>query len=365
MYLRTIIALGFSALLCLAHAQDRRTGTIQYQQERQGHRISIDIPPPRTIPGAPKAYDEYLIEFGDGRHSFEGAPMHHFPPGTHTIRTSIINNYDDGKPPKIPPRIIEVDDSRVDADPSPEASTPPEEPLKFLVFQDPLPEEEVVCIITYSNPTRVTISGKLDLYYNELLYGGKHFDFIEARVHHGETEVPQDLLSYHFAYADDHSLASTDDMKFIFLQAASIDRSALQQTFDERRGWEFTGLKPGETRNLYVTFMASSAMLRDTNATVRLAATIESNDGRIRSVKVEHKQIVTSHDPNRMTVSPRKAHFRRKGGTPVEYFVKFQNHGEGPARQINVRCALPEGMDLQTLRILEMYPPCRCVRTGT
>lgn len=354
---RSILTLYFLTVLGLADAQDRRTGTIQYQQEGKGHRLSIEIPPPRTIPGAPKAFDEHLIEFGDGRHSFEAAPVHQFSPGRHTIRTSIINNYDDGKPPKIPPRIIEIDDSRADAGYSSGVSIPPVEPLMFLVFQDPMPDEEVVCIITYANTTNVTLSGKIDLYYNELLYGGGHFDFTEARLHHGETEIPPDLLSYEVAYPDDNTLASTDDIN-VALQDASIDRSALQQLFDEQRGWEFVDLRPEETRNLYVTLSASSAMLKDTNATIRLAATLESADGRIRSLKVEHKQIVTSHDPNRMTVRPRKADFRRRGGHPLEYFVKFQNHGEGPARQIYVQCALPDGMDLHTLRILDMYPPC-------
>ncbi len=358
MFHRAIITIGFSAFLGLTCAQDRRTGTIQYAPEGTGYRVNVDIPPPRTIPGARKAHDDYLIEFGDGTHRFEQAPLHQFPPGTHTIRTSIINNYDDGKPPKIPPRIIEIDDSRADAGPSPGASIPPDDPLMFLVFQDPLPEEEVVCIITYSNTGSVHVSGKIDLYFNEYLYDRAHFDFIEARLHHGETELPDELLTEYADYDYDNTVASVQYMDVVSDQGNAIDRSALDNTFSQRKGWEFSDLAPGETRNMYVTLQCTPAMVRDTQATVRLAATVESDDGRIRMMKIEHKQIVTSHDPNRISVSPRRLRFARTVRRPIEYYVKFRNDGDGPARKILVQCHLPDQIDLQSLQILEMYPPC-------
>jgi len=59
-----------------------------------------------------------------------------------------------------------------------------------------------------------------------------------------------------------------------------------------------------------------------------------------------------------MTVRPRKMNFARRMVSPIEYYVKFQNHGEGPARQIVVECALSDDIDFRSLRILDMYPPC-------
>ncbi|MCH5716284.1 hypothetical protein MKP07_08750 [Niabella hibiscisoli] len=75
-------------------------------------------------------------------------------------------------------------------------------------------------------------------------------------------------------------------------------------------------------------------MIKDTNATLTITGVYVPERGK----PVMHKlsvPVVNSHDPNKMNIKGGRISYRfLKKYKPLNYKVRFQNNGEGPARKI-------------------------------
>src|SRR5690606_25361130 len=97
-------------------------------------------------------------------------------------------------------------------------------------------------------------------------------------------------------------------------------------------------------------------MLADTNATVTISGVFIPEKGPARVHRLD-VPIVTSHDPNKMSLKQSRLSYRllskRKDLT---YKVQFQNDGEGDAKNIRLEIKLPEILDPATFNLLNLYP---------
>ena len=69
--------------------------------------------------------------------------------------------------------------------------------------------------------------------------------------------------------------------------------------------------------------------------------------------------IVASHDPNRMMLKNRRLNYRFTGTKKeMQYRVRFQNTGKGPATNVTLGIAVPAVLDPRSTEILDHYPHC-------
>jgi len=69
-------------------------------------------------------------------------------------------------------------------------------------------------------------------------------------------------------------------------------------------------------------------------------------------------EIVTSHDPNKMSSNGFFMNYRLVRFKTLNFKTRFQNDGEGPARKIKLETDIPDIFDKSTLKIVDMYPKC-------
>lgn len=122
---------------------------------------------------------------------------------------------------------------------------------------------------------------------------------------------------------------------------------------------EFENMQPGEERHIFRTLKTTPEMLKDTSAlvTLRTIYVPDKNYGN-HTVKDTELEIVTSHDPNKMSSNGTILNYRLVRFKKVKFKVKFQNNGEGPANTIRLEVDTPEMFDKSTLEVMEMYPEC-------
>ncbi|MBN2869293.1 MAG: PKD domain-containing protein, partial [Flavobacteriaceae bacterium] len=98
-------------------------------------------------------------------------------------------------------------------------------------------------------------------------------------------------------------------------------------------------------------------MIKDTSAIVSVRGIYvpdENYDN--HNVKDMEMEIVTSHDPNKMSTSAFLMNYRLVRFKKPKFKIKFQNNGEGPARTIRLETDIPEIFDKSTIEVLDMYP---------
>lgn len=74
--------------------------------------------------------------------------------------------------------------------------------------------------------------------------------------------------------------------------------------------------------------------------------------------------IFGSYDPNDKTVSP-KDQYDIDGDSTLEYTIRFQNTGNGPALRVVLRDTLPSAVDVRTFKLLASSHPCTYTITGS
>lgn len=74
--------------------------------------------------------------------------------------------------------------------------------------------------------------------------------------------------------------------------------------------------------------------------------------------KTLEMEIVTSHDPNKMSSNAMFMNYRTVRLKTVNFKTRFQNDGEGPARMIRLETDIPDMFDKKTLKIVDSYPKC-------
>lgn len=364
-----------------------------------GATLSPVLPPLMQKAGAPNAHYQLYWEFGDGYFSFspEKKTTHYYErPGEYLASIEATNYYDDGKKPlkkKKPVKIASARNSAMAAvEPLPtvlEAGA--RQSIALKTSAQPKSGEELTCILSYRNMGKVTTDGKLHLFFNEKKFPAAHFRFLESRTPFGETEdaaysavfermgaadlaetparassrsnslEPSEALLPPFPVSEPEWAAFAPPIILEEMMKTATDE------FREQRSWKFNALRPGESRNLFVSLLGAASMIRDTSATIHLAGVFEPFDPALAPERFTLEvEIVASHDPNRISVSDNRVNYRLVKAKKLDYTVRFQNNGEGPASTVQLTVRVPDGLNLAKMRPLEWQPKCPiCPKTPT
>ena len=351
----------------------KRTATIAVKVVDNEVEYTPKAPALNQIAGAPKAFYTYYWEFGDGNYSTEEKPKHIYKnKGEYEVKMWATNNYDTGKPPTTKPKKVAI--NSVEKPVEDTASMTDDFVLKRN--REPMPNEEMVVIMSYKNPKEYVTNGKIYLFYNEQKYKANNFNIKDIRTYHNEEMVFDDK---NFAYANDvddnqSMVASLNSELEVYQEQVldSINKTDLPQTLKESKDYykdfsllKFDNMQPNEERNVFLTMETPPEMLKDTSAIITIRGVyIPDENYDNHQVKDMEMEIVTSHDPNKMSSSGTIMNYRLVRFKRIKYKIKFQNNGEGPARTIRLETDLPEMFDKSTLRVENMYPKCKICPKG-
>lgn len=344
-----------------------RKAKITYNQNRNAVKFKPETPPLIPIAGAPKPSYSYLWEMGDGHYSKEAEPKHVYKnKGIYNARLAVTNNYDNGKPPATRPKIVAVTDisDEVYTD---IASIEDQNGLAIQKNCDPIPDQLMEVIVSYQNIENYVADGKLYLYYNEKQFKNNSFDLVDFRTYAGEREVKENLVAtVNDLENSDSYLASANPLAIAKKYQITTTQLDLDATLKEAKNsyknatlFEFDGVNPGETRNIFLTYKTTPEMIKDTSATVTMRSVFVPNRSfKNHKVKNLEMEIVTSHDPNKMGSNGSFMNYRLVRFKRVNFKTRFQNNGEGPARMIRLETDVPDMFDKKTFQIEHMYPKC-------
>ncbi|MCR4032523.1 MULTISPECIES: PKD domain-containing protein [Flavobacterium] len=336
---------------------------------QNGNRVSFkpETPPLIPIAGAPKPSYSYLWELGDGHYSKEAEPKHVYKKkGNYTTRLAVTNNYDNGKPPATRPKKVAINDI-TDPNFNDIASIADQNGFAIIKNCDPIPDQEMVVVVSYQNLENYVSNGKLYLFYNEKQFKHNNFELSDFRTYAGEREVKENLVvAVNDLNDSNHFLASAEGnfktKKYRNTTTEEdLDASLLDanKTYHNVSVLEFDDANPGETRNVFYTFKTTPEMIKDTSATVTMRGIFVPNRSyKNHKVKKLEMEIVTSHDPNKMGSNGSFMNYRLVRFKRVNFKTRFQNNGEGPARKIRLETDIPDMFDKKTFQIESMYPEC-------
>ena len=371
--MRKILSIIFICFSFLVLAQTKvkdtitRRANIKVAQKANAVQFTPETPPLIAIAGAPKPNYTYLWEMGDGHYSREAAPKHIYKSkGEYNARVAVTNNYDNGKPPATRPKKVAINDisSELYKD---IASIETQNGLNIQKNCDPIPSQEMVVILSYQNLENYVANGKLYFFYNEKQFKNNNFELAEYRAHNGEREIKENTIACNndidetYRYiASENALAAAKKYRNTTTEE-DLDATLLEanKTFKNVTVLEFDNAESKATRNLFFTFKTTPEMIKDTSATVTMRSIFVPNRSyKNHKIKNLEMQIVTSHDPNKMSSNATSMNYRTVKFKEIRFKTQFQNNGEGPARTIKLETDTPDMFDKKTLKILESYPKC-------
>ncbi len=357
---------GYSQQL-LANDTLVRAATIKSTTNGNETTFTPQTPALNQIAGAPKAFYTYYWEFGDGHYSTEEKPKHVYKnKGNYEVKLWATNNYDTGKPPTTRPKKIAINSTATDY----QDLAIMDEDFALKRNREPIPEEEIVTILSYKNIKDYATNGKIYLFYNELKYKANNFELLETRTHHNEKNI---LADGSFAYTnniDDEGVYSAslnnDLIKSNIVLQDSTEKTNLPLTISESKAYykdwsllEFNNMEPNEERHIFFSLKTTPEMVKDTSAIISVRGIyVPDSNYDNHKVKDMEMEIVTSHDPNKMSSNGTFMNYRLVRFKTLKYKIKFQNNGEGPARTIRLETDIPEMLDKSTLKVMDMYPKC-------
>lgn len=343
-----------------------RTATIKTNVTGNTVLFSAEKPELIQIAGAPKAFYTHFWELGDGNYSTELEPKHNYKkPGNYEVKLWATNNYDNGKPPTTRPKKVAIND----------ISTPVNDIASmtedFILKRnrEPVPDEEMVLVVSYKNPKDYVSNGKLYLFYNEHQFKANNFELIETRTYHDEKNVDMEGFAFTRNIDDDGTYTASTNNDFIEARTIlqdSTEKTNLPLTIANSKAFyknwsllEFKNMQPKEERNIFFSLKTTPEMVKDTSAIISVRG-VYVPDGNYDNHKVKdmEMEIVTSHDPNKMSSNGTFMNYRLVRFKTLKYKIKFQNNGEGPARTIRLETDIPDMLDKQTIKVLDMYPKC-------
>ncbi|MBT8244938.1 MAG: PKD domain-containing protein [Winogradskyella sp.] len=369
-------AFVFGLLFCFTTAFSQQSTSVDSIKPRiasinhtiKGDSLSLSAITPQLqqIAGAPKAFYTYYWEMGDGNFSKEKKPKHVYKDkGDYEVKLWVTNNYDTGKPPVSRPKKISISNNAENYEA--QASMP--EDFTLQRNREPVPDEEMVVVMSYKNENDFITDGKLFLFYNEQKYTADNFELTDTRVHNSEQEVFNQDIVYNTPKDNFEGtlLALTDNKGVLNLyqkQQDSTKKTDLALTLKESNEYfknskvlEFKNMEPQEERNVFFSLKTTPEMLKDTSAIISVRGVyIPDSNYSNHTVKEMEMEIVTSHDPNKMSSNGTFLNYRLVRFKTLKYKIKFQNNGEGPARKIRLESDIPEMLDEQTIEVIDMYP---------
>ncbi|WP_300569815.1 PKD domain-containing protein [Flavobacterium sp.] len=363
-----IFFLSSFLLFSQVQVKDTITRRANIGYDKNGNQVSFkpETPPLIQIAGAPKASYSYFWEMGDGNYSKEPTPKHTYKKtGNHKVNLTVTNNYDNGKPPKTRPKTVAINEI-TDTNYSEMASLADSVTYKIFNNREPVPDEEMIVVVTYKNNLDYVANGKLYLFYNDKEFKNNNFELTEYRAHFNEKETIEDGFACADELNDTHQfLASTSNEVSLktnsFVKEENLEMTLLEckSQFRNANVLEFDGMNPNETRNVFFTFKTTPEMIKDTSATVKMRGVyVPDRNYKNYKKKTLEMEIVTSHDPNKMSSNGLFMNYRLVRFKKLNFKIKFQNDGEGPARTIRLETDIPDMLDKKTLQIVDSYPKC-------
>ena len=360
-----------SSAMVLAQTKVKDTITrrahISYTQKGNSVTFKPETPPLIPIAGAPKPSYSYLWELGDGHYSKKAEPKHVYKnKGNYTARLAVTNNYDNGKPPATRPKKVVINE--IADDPYQDISSIADQ-NGFSIQKncDPIPEQEMVVVVSYQNLENYVANGKLYLFYNEKQFKNNNFELVDFRTYAGEREVKENTIASVDDLDDTKSyVASAENTFKLKKYKNTTTEEDLEASLKEAHTLynnvsvlEFDDANPTETRNVFYTFKTTPEMIKDTSATVTMRGIFVPNRSfKNHKIKNLEMEIVTSHDPNKMGSNGSLINYRLVRFKRVKFKTRFQNNGEGPARKIRLETDIPDMFDKKTFQIEGMYPEC-------
>ncbi len=343
-----------------------RRATIGY--DKKGNLVSFkpETPPLIQVAGAPKASYSFFWEMGDGSFSKDIEPKKVYKKkGEYKVNLSVTNNYDNGKPPKTRPKIVAINEIE-DQNFHDIASLGDSISLKLFNNREPVPEEEMVVVLSYQNLLNYTANGKLYLFYNDKEFKNKNFELLETRSHFGEKETIENGVAFANEINNSYQNIASADGNPISKNKFEKEETNLEMTLAESKAlfsdvavFEFDGMDAAATRNLFFTFKTTPEMIKDTSATVKMRGVyVPDRNYKNHKKKTLEMEIVTSHDPNKMSSNGTLMNYRLVRLKTLNFKTRFQNDGEGPARMIRLETDIPDMFDKRTLKIVDSYPKC-------
>lgn len=344
-----------------------RIVTIIPVQKNNSFDFRSQTPQLNQIAGAPKAFYSYYWEMGDGNYSTKAEPKHTYKnPGEYEVKLWATNNYDSGKTPTTRPQRVKTNDS---ADTSENEVQSMKDNIVLLRNREPLPDEEFVVILSYKNEKEYVTNGKIYFYYNDEEFKNDNFELIETRSYHNEVikEISPDLVynndfdmnSLYYASNDNliyntQKIQDTTERKNLLI---SLQES--KQKFKKGKSITFSNMNPNEQRNIFFTLKTTPEMIKDTSAILKVRSIyVPDSNYENHKIKDMEMEIVTSHDPNKMSTNGLFINYRLVRFKRVKFKTRFQNNGEGPARTIRLETDVPDMYDKSTIKIESMYPEC-------
>lgn len=347
-----------------------READFNAKMEAQATRFTPQFPPLQQIAGAPAAFYSCFWEFGDGHFSFEETPVHVYEkPGEYAALLELTNNYDDGKKPKKKKKSVLTGGGTGTA--MADAFSKKEQTIALKTNSQPKAGEGLTCIISYRNHSKYATDGRLHLFFNEKKFPASHFRFDTARAYFGEmpdnawtfaepveTETDFDWAAM-FEIPSGAGVSTAAPAEVPFAADAQEMLAKTRRTYRDEQVWRFTQLRPGEKRNLFVDLSGTANMLKDTTAFIHLEGIIAPFDPAVPPDRFELEiEIVSSHDPNAIAVSDNRVNYRFLKRQKLDYKVRFQNNGEGPASTVQLDIEVPDGLNLGRMKPVEWYPDC-------
>lgn len=339
---------------------------INYTFKGDSVKFTSELRPLRQIAGAPEPFYTYFWEFGDGNFSFQKEPIYSYAKaGSYHPRLYATNNYDDGKPPPRRPGSIVIKQNATKLASSTNFFKAGEN-LALKTNNMPKPNEEMVLILGYKNDlTLGSLQGKgtIVLFYNDQEFAKDNFLIDTVRLHHAEKkslntsflQMANHYMPSQKYYA--HNGPSNNLNSFDLKSKAELIKERVAK-YRNTDAWTYDNLSQKEERFMFFSMKTTPEMLADTNAVVTISAMMIP-DNPLADVNVYdlELQIVASHDPNKMMLRNRSMNYRFVGkNRRLNYKVRFQNTGKGPAKLVNVGVKIPENLDKSSIKILDTNP---------
>lgn len=349
---------------------DTYDSKINYEIKEQSFHFTPDIRPLVPIPGGRQAFYTYLWDFGDGNFSTQQNPTHSYAqPGDYQVTLYAVNNYDNGPPPKRPKRKVSVSTALAAGGQSSQFQEnffASNGIFELYKNSDALPGSDMALVVGVKPQTE---KGKIIILSNEKAINPAGFAVLGQSQYFNES--PDSSL---FLLKNDHKQMWASINKATKTQSGSPDYgnkeefefsaqeavnyfSELYNSYTSVTSYDIQGQEAEDQFSL-INLEVTEEMLADTNAIVTITGIYLPENG-IATIHQLDVPVVTSHDPNKMSIKPARLSYRMQyKKKKLTYKVQFQNDGEGDAKNIRLKIKLPKEVDPSTFELLNLYPQC-------